>query len=419
MDMLCFQGITVGFPTGPHAAAGHANWVHWSAGDLRLDVVSRAMVFVPSGGQMHAKPLGCLLGAAAFRSASDGARTFEVETNDTMHSLVRMSFSSPRDEASFEAHARDAEVSCSKMHALGPVAEPFAFSGDDAFDCGLGGVLREHFRDRAPLIYSGAEIFGPEPNGDHGNEVLLGRGAAVVLDAQEHGRVGEYQLLFFSEEVSVPPQPLFRPWHIGPRTRLLRQQPAEDEYEPAVCFDFSPNGEPPLTLAFDDQVGGEAFLRDMRVRMRLVQLSLKTSRGRQVVGNLQGELAELQRRQWIPALRRMFFRIMFLCLCLVLAQTGLMLAADPKQPPLEAANAALHDFAGISARMLGQATALGRATCNAVSSDLVPTYELRRCIALPEGARDCLSALLPSSNRWMPRFTDFAQKFVDDGGALR
>lgn len=418
MDVRCFQAVTLGFRVGS-AGVGDA-WVHWSTGELRLDVVSRSMVFMPPGGQIHAKPLGCLLGAKAMFSQDGSARTFEVETNDSVHTLVQMSFNSFSDDASFEALARDAEVVCGKIRCGDPlsgVPEPFAFAQDDICESGLEAALRELHRGQAPLVYGGAEFYGPDLQGDAGSEVLLGRGAVVLLDFQESSRVGGYQLLFYSEDHCEPLQPLFRPWDIGPRTRVAKQGRTEDDYGPAVSFDFSPHGEAPLTLAFDDQADGEAFGRDMRVRIRLVSLSLRTFRGRQAVGDLRAELTEIGNQGWLRMLRRLVVRVVFLFLAMVLAQTVLLLSAEPSRPPFEVATSAFHESVSLGMGVVHSAGALGRAACEAVS-DAVPVDDLGRCVSQPEGVRRCIADLLPSGSStatgkswWTTEFPSPSEQF--------
>lgn len=390
MEMHCFQDVTVGFPAGGAGAQGA--WVHWSTGELRLDGVSRSMVFVPPG-QIHAKPFGCLLGARALVDGG-GGHTFEVETDDSMHALVRMSFASISDQSAFETLAREAEkLRCYSSQAN--TQEPFTFAKEDTFSSGLVAALRDRYRGQAPLVFGGAELYGPDPQGDAGSEVLLGRGAVVLLDVQESGRMGSYQLVFHSEDHCEPTQAFFRPWDIGPRTRLAKQMPAEDEFGPSVSFDFSPYGEAPLTLAFDDEEDGEAFGRDVRVRVRLVARTLKISRGRRAAGDLRAELTELEGRGWFRKSRRFLLRSMFLFLALVLAYTCLLLSAEPSRPPLEAAMAALQESASLVSGTLQRAAQLGQTVCEA-TSDMVPIEDLRRCVAQPDGVRQCLANLTPS-----------------------
>lgn len=61
------------------------------------------------------------------------------------------------------------------------------FGGNSSLEASrLESNLRLSLADRWPLIFTGAELYGPDPSGEVSSEVLLGRGAVVLLDPPEN-----------------------------------------------------------------------------------------------------------------------------------------------------------------------------------------------------------------------------------------
>lgn len=421
----------MGFPAG--ASAYHtkenwqnANWVLWSTGELRVDSASFALIFSPTGcGKLAAKPLGCLTGAAAVAGVEPSAPSaFVASTSDPVHGLVRLTFQSRGDEDAFGALAQAAELAGSgryesiagRRSTMCPSRAPSMGGGPR--DGGAAEMIACYVSERHPgswpVVFTGAELYGPDPRGDQGSEVLLGRGAMVLLDSQDMSRVGSYDLLFYEESsaeasLRVP---------IGPRTKLTRQPldvPSSagrlsvaarrlsfgggDGRGPGAgagsVFELSVPGGPGFVIAFDAEPDAAGFERDFCVRHRLVTLSLKTSRGSRAVGQLEDQLMDIRQRGVVATLQWLIVMLIKMLILATVLYGAMLYYNDPERPLLETAGAAVQDVADM-ASVVGVKAAEASALACGLLTRSVSVTSLEQCVALPDSAevRSCASALL-------------------------
>jgi len=440
--MRCFQGVIVDFPAG--AAAHHtkdnwqnANWVMWGQGELRIDSASFAMVFSPEGcSSLAAKPLGCLTSASIAASGEAGSlSSFIAATNDPVHALVRLNFQSLMDEEAFTVLAEAAKSSsCGRFPGcngsrrssmgMGRRSSVYAGVGCDSLPEAFKTQIYECHPDAWPLIYGAAELYGPDPQGDQGSEVLLGRGAVVLLDPQESARVGNYELIFYDEGY---PAPMVR-WAIGPRLRLdpvrdamagqldgrasiaprrLSSDRGGRMHAGAVptSFNLVVPGNPPTGLTFDTEADSAGFMRDLSVRQRLVAVSLKTSRGWRTVEELQDELSDMRRRGFIATIQRLVYQAVLLVAISWFIYACALYSHDLEQPPLDVAMTALGDASAAVSAFGAWVADIGSATCSLLVR-AVPAVDVQRCVALPEAAeaRACAAALVGAPPSWAAGF---------------
>lgn len=412
--MNAFKGVLLALPEGACDGFDWQNvkWFVLAVGELRVDPASFSLVFLP-GGPTTAKPLGCLLSAVPVAD-HNGGRAIVVKTNDSMHFMLRLGFQTPTDVENFLVLAQTAEAAGARRACPTPCRTPSRRtpgrgreSLSDRFTFGVG----EQHPGRTPLIYSGAELYGPDPftgQNSEGSEVLLGRGAVALVDPEADGqRVGSYELVFYEEDMSV----VFRSF-IGPRMRLSEQQ--EDELatgrltlasrismsRPGVarCFDLLLEGEPARAIAFDMQADAVGFQRDFEVRHRVVALALKASRGLGVADALRREMEEMRRNGPLFVLRRLLGQMLLLAVAVVLAQIAVLRLAQPERPMMDIAWSAVSD-AQASASAAGEALAVaGEALCT-MATRAVPASAVQRCASLPKGVgeeflRRCVMYLL-------------------------
>lgn len=356
--MQCFQGVTVGFPAGGRAPCAPeglgATWVAWSTGELRIDPASYSLCFVPSGAAGFVpKPLGCLLGASATPGEPGGPSTIVARTNDLIHGLVRLGFEGHADEEGFMKLARSAEAKRavarrSSRGLCGPAAD-FADGSEQ-----LAEIIMDRCAGAFPLIYGGAELYGPDPCGDGGGEVLLGRGAVVLLDPLEipgGDWTGTYDLLFYDETsgeptLRVPVCPRMKlsqqsdadshPGRLSapPRASMARRlssRPSVAGPSVAACFDFTVQGVNVSALTFDREDEANAFVRDVSVRLRLTRASLKAVHNMHSVGDLQGQLFNL-RSQGIFAFARRWAQRLFVVVLVYMLFYGCILYFNEERP---------------------------------------------------------------------------------------
>ena len=416
--MRCFQGVAVGFPTGPGAHnPAEQSWIHWCQGDLRIDAASLGIVFSPMGcNGLASKPLGCLTGTSVIPPEHPGGlSTFVATTNDPVHGLLRLNLQSLADEDAFVEMAEAANTSSSGRFPGGAGHRSSLASRCSSVCPGASGDnlseatrcrINEQFPGAWPLIHGVAELYGADPRGEPGSEVLLGRGAVVILDSQDATRVGTYELLFFDEGYA---DPLFRVL-ISPRLRITQLCPvsamggklsASQQRIQRRSFEVSAPGGGPWGLVFDLEDDAAAFSRDYLVRQRLVSLSLKTSRGWRTVDELKDEIAEMRRRglgamlwQWLQQAAFFIAISLFVYACVLFAD-------DPQQPLLGVVSTAIGDAISASFSITGfMADTIG-AICGSFSR-AVPVAELRRCVALPEAldVRSC-AARLSGGSVWL------------------
>lgn len=421
MDLRCFADVTIGFPAGAAARAkddwhqSSTNWVIWSTGELRFDAVSSALFFTPASNtrsHVTSKPLGCLLKAVPMSSTAPGeAQTYVVTTNDPVHSLVRMGFRSIADEQTFCALAKAAEAKCGnsffdggRRSSVGRASMASAEGPQDE----LTAHIRQNHPDKwlAP-VYSACELYGPDPRGDPGCEVLLGRGAVALLDPQDSRVVGTYELVFYDEGY---PDALMRV-PIGPRTRLTPQAQSEQmgrlsvasrrissrPIGAGVTYDFSAQGTDLYAFSFDDETTAASFARDLTVRQRLAALSLKASRGQQAMMGLQGEISSLQTGGFFAFLRQIFTRVLILVTFLILLHGVTLYLAEPDKPIPDIAQSALSDALTVSSWLLSMARDASATVCHSLARS-VAVADLERCTVLSSAeAKDCVIGLMAGS----------------------
>jgi len=411
--MQCFANVSVALPT--HGGMHHARetwsniaWIEWCTGELRVDRGSLIMVFSPGG--CGPKPLGCLVSATQADQL-----TVVASTNDSVHGLIRFSFLQVGDAMTFAAMVQPAETLSATCHRgtgsrrstmTASRRSSMPFRDDSALDA-LHAHLSHQFPGQLPMVFGGSELYGPDPHGDKGSEVLLGRGAAVIVDPINGCRVGVYELFFYEEGNE---QPCLR-LPIGPRTRLLRQ-PNEalsdrlsfvtqrvsfcsSDSRPAIAYTLSFPGVSGLTLAFDSETEAETFERDFAVRQRLVALSLKTSRGWRFADTLENELMELRRRGLLSMARRILLPALVLVVLLLFLNAAGLFLNNPHKSLLDITTQTLDD-AGATARYFGETAAEAGATTCGLFMQAISVPEVRHCAALPyaEDAHECIRRLV-------------------------
>lgn len=409
-----------------------ANWIMWSKCDLRIDTASFAIICSPTGnGNLTPKPFGCLTSATIVATGDSGLNTFIADTNDPVHGLIRLDFQSLTDEESFAALAQMAETSNSgrfpggggnggekrrSSMGMGRRSSIGLSRMGDSVSEALKAQIFERHPSVCPLVYSGAELYGPDPQGDQGSEVLLAHGAAVLLDSQESVRVGTYEMLFYDESYAAPMLRL----PVGPRMRLERQKEASPDVGgrlsmgtrrssiglsgraslgglngPSNFFNLVVPGGGPWGLSFDLEVDAAGFERDLLVRQRLVAVSLKTSRSWRTVEELQDELVEMRRRGFFATMRRLLFQAFIFISISFAVYVGVLYLREPERHPTEHAVAAVDDVGGAVLAAGAWAADFGMATCT-LFVRAIPAADLEKCVGMAEAqeARSCAAGLV-------------------------
>jgi hypothetical protein len=358
------------------------DWVTWSTGDLTVDADSFLLVFKSADGTVKAKVLGNLVRAS--RVAPDDDRTLAITTSDSLHKLWRFTFGSSTQGSDFVALAKVAEEKAAA--ALRSRSE--SQSGASSREAGtqLEADIRQKLSSRLPLVYGGAELYGPDPGGDGaGSEVLLGSGAFVLVDPpeEEEGRIGSYELLFYCEDegVRAPAKQIV----IG-RKMALRRSSCEADDAMAASFELpgSP-GVPTHTLAFDSANVGANFARDYRVRQRLMEMAVKNVKGARATSDLRGELEDLKNQglaQQVARKLRLLVLVFFIACSVRLA---MLYSEGPGRPPAAYAEVLMHDILSIGQTSREAAASIAKQACKLTVSAL-DTDDLKLCMA--EGATD-------------------------------
>jgi len=417
--MLCYQGVTIGLPSGggpPCSKDGSGvNWVAWSTGELRVDPVSYSLCFIPSGAQnFTAKPMGCILGVNVVPGPG-GSASIIAHTNDLIHSAIRLSFEYRADEEAFIQVAQTCEAKRSAVRPRRSSMEsrPVGWSG--AMDPNmedLADTIRQRCAGAWPLIYCGAELYGPDPNGDNGSEVLLGRGAVVLLDPLEQPGAelsSAYELLFYDETNGEPTLRV----PVGPTIQLSPQ--AEAEGHPgrlsaprismvgrmsmgasvAACFDFSVQGCSLSALTFDRDGEAQGFVRDLSVRMRLARTSLKTVREMHSVGDLQGQLFTMKRNSLAARAGRWALGLL-VCIIGLMLFNGCTLYFNDDKPLLEVIGQVIDDTAGVADVIAGTVRHVTAVVCHVTDGGrTVPVAAVEACAAMYSAvdAQTCIQEL--------------------------
>lgn len=414
-----FSGVACALPAKVRGSEAEEEWqeVDWnklSTGTVRVDAQSWLLTFTPSeaGGALNAKPLGCLTRAS---SVNQDERELVVSTSDSIHKLYRLIFVSSRDAQEFSAIARLAEAATARG-----VPEEFDDADDEEALATLEAEIWQRLDARwvggvignpaslwsslaPPLVYTGAELYGAQA----GVEVLIGRGALVLLDpslgqetpgSSTRGRVGSYELVFFGADQGA--RQALSSFTIGPKTSLRELCPdAGNDERPSVSFEFFSSGAagPKHTIVMDKTNTAASFARDLLVRKRLMDLASRTSKGLKATDEVRSELDEL-RRQSLSArlMRAVRFLVVLICFIAVV-RLALFYKAEPGRPPMEYTSKLLAEARGASTTLTFAAQGFGSKACELFGA-AVGIESVRSCAALvaPEDTRRCLRSLLES-----------------------
>lgn len=417
--MHCFLNVSVGFPAGPSAFQTKDNWIAWSTGELRVDETSFALIFSPTGcGRLAAKPFGCLMGATVLPSGEPSVPgAVMATTNDPVHGHVRFTFQSRGDEEAFGRLGQAAEVAIASRQQGGRrssfTTRP-SFGGyapDEGFAEMVTAQIVSRYPGSCPVVFTGVELYGAEPGGQ-GSEVLLGRGAVVLLDPLDTNCVGLYELFFFEDNTADPS--LRMP--IRPRTKLTRQPPdgpsggsrlssvvrrhtmvTRGSIAPCALtiFELSDPASQGFGLAFDTEADAVGFERDFAVRKRVVALSLKTSRGLSSLEALEDQILGLKRLGVVATLQWMVFGLIKLAALFILLDCVLLFLSDSNRPLDGIFSSAIQDMMSMTTLVFRKTFDVGGLTCGLFQRG-VSAVALERCVVLPESAdvRSCASSLL-------------------------
>jgi len=340
-----------------------------------------------------------------------GPPSIIANTNDMLHSILRLSFKNSQDVDNFMAVARAVEakrsVKRSRLSSFGPQADCMDTSMEQLAD-----VIRERCAGTAPIIYGGAELYGQEPGSVDGTEVLLGRGAMALVDPPETAGAewaGTYDLIFYDENTCEPTlrvpvgprmklSPQVEEVHPGrrsafPRVSMARRQSIDSPS--GVCFDFTYEGVGVSALTFDRDVDAQAFVRDLSVRLRLTRTSMKASREIQSVDTLQGQLYSMRRNSLAASAWRWTLGLI-VAICVVMLLHGCHLYFNEDYSVFDVPAQVLFSTAGVAEVLVGTARNFGTATCQAIEGGhTVPTQAVDSCAAMlfAPDALACIQAL--------------------------
>eukprot|EP00930_Biecheleria_cincta_P042389 TRINITY_DN29164_c0_g1_i1.p1 TRINITY_DN29164_c0_g1~~TRINITY_DN29164_c0_g1_i1.p1 ORF type:complete len:396 (-),score=77.83 TRINITY_DN29164_c0_g1_i1:33-1220(-) len=391
-----FKDVSISIPTKVRGAEAEEewqeiDWTTWTSGSLEVDSDSFLLTFKPSqGGAVKAKPLGGLIRATAVDGGEE-AKTLIATTTESCHRSLRLTFPSADDASRFRQVAQRAEAAheaSMKLKVTQGVSDALETSA------ALDRDIRAKLTGKWPIVFSGAELYGPDPNGPSTNEVLLGRGAAVLLDPPEDSRtVGNYELVFYGEDEGAD-KPLKR-IAVGPKM-LLERQADDDEDGPAVTFLLTGPSIPAHTICFDETEVACKFARDFRVRCRLLDISHKTVKGQKSAESLREEIAGMKQRSLAARCVRAVRSLMLLVTLAVFARAVMLYAQDTKKRhPREYLQDVSKDLRQVAKLSLtGVQTATAQVCEAAVGS--VSTESIRLCAeeANLSDMRHCLNSLI-------------------------
>jgi len=389
-----FNDVSISLPAkvrGPEAEEEwqEVDWVTWSTGTVTVDSESFLIVFKPTGaGSVKAKPLGNMIRAAAVGGTDE--KTLIVTTSESMHRTYRMTFPTSEEASEFSAIASRAEVAANDAAAR--TKETGDVESGDATR--LESEIRAHFVERCPLVFGGAELYGPDPNGEASSEVLLGRGVMMILDPQEDNkRVGSYELAFFSEDEGVDKPTLS--FAIAPEMTLSRQDADEEaDSDAPVTFVLQAPTMAAHSVCFEDQTTATSFSRDFKVRSKLMDLSLKTLRGRAVAQGLRGELTSLKQRSLASRIWTMLSWGLLIAVLMVAGRAVHLYSENSQRPPAEYVSVIGQDLANTALLSASTTTAVGAKVCG-ITFGTVDRDGLRQCTRATtvSGMRQCLDSL--------------------------
>jgi len=389
-----FSGVAVGLPSKVRGSEAEeewqeVDWQHLSSGEMSVEGDSFLLVFKPEG---KAKALGNLIRAGT----SEDERTLVVTTDDAITKLYRFTFSSVQGATDFLQLAGRAEAAFAATAHRGAEASAPGRANPRAAE--LAKAIQEKYVGQWPLVFGSMELYGPDPSsGGAGSEVLLGSGALVLLDPEdEPNRVGQYSLLFFGEDEGASHPVTSFP--IGPKMMLTRQKPdVEDCDGPAATFELVAGaGLPVHSIAFDEAATAAAFARDFRVRSRLMDVSLKTVKGKQATNQARDELKELRRQSLGARLRRYMTVLVVLFLFGIVARVGMLYAETSSQAPEMYVQQVTKDLGNIGQISHSVAMYAGTKVCS-LAVGAVAVVDLQKCIILKQAqVRECVAKLMPS-----------------------
>jgi len=370
------------------------DWVTWSTGELTVDADSFLLVFKPSaagggGGSVKAKPLGALVRSSPVQSQEGEGRTLVVTTSDALSNLYRLTFQSTRHAGDFSKLADQAEAAHDAAVASGGLTE--ATSAEAAAAAAeaasrLEATIRASLASSGapPLVFGGAELSGPDPSFPDGGEVLLGRGAVVILDPADEGHVGRYELLFYSED-EADGAAVWRS-ALGPKSTARRVQVEASADGPAASLQLRVREGEVHTLSFDDAPLADAFARDFRVRQRVMELASRTAKGAKAKNELLGEIEGMKRRSLGARVSQFFGLLIVVVVIAVVSRLAMLYSEDKGARPPAAYLQTLAQEAQTAVR-LSRALVwnIGAKACeNLVGA--IPAPSLQRCLAAGEAA---------------------------------
>mmetsp|Transcript_46439 Transcript_46439/g.108118 ORF Transcript_46439/g.108118 Transcript_46439/m.108118 type:complete len:396 (-) Transcript_46439:126-1313(-) len=359
------------------------DWAAWSKGELTVEGSSYLLIFKPHDGSkaMAAKPLGALIKASGIPPVEESL-TFVVSTSDSMHRTYRFAFESVPDTQKFQAIAKTAEAA--HKEASRQAAQAVNRNGFDDGSALLEAAVKEAFPSRWPLVYGGAEFFGPDPAGDAGSEVLLGHGVAVLLDPtveEASRRVGSYELIFYGEDDGVQKSVARIP--IGPKMALQQQKlDTKDEDGPAVAFDLKPSpAEQTRTITFEDAAVAATFRRDFSVRQRVMELASMSSKKQRQVESARDELEELRQKSLVASVMRILRVLLVVIVLAAIARASLLYQANKDMTPAQCAEALLEDVMNVAGNARATTVGVGSAACQLAFGSVPCTDEGKKCVA--------------------------------------
>lgn len=322
--MVVFERVTVALPTKVGAGSRDSDWTVLSTGTIRVDEDTKSITFTPVDGR--AKVLGCLVDAT---NLSDTRHSLSVTTDQTVQNHYRFSFESTHHAQGF-------------LRLVPAVPRPSSGGAGDESTAELERAVAGRLKSRrpSPIVLGGTELYGPDPGGQAGSEVLLGRGALLILDTCDGKTVGTYEMNFYT--IDDGPEKIVCRMPIGPKTSLKRSAPDGDPDGPATSFDLT-DANVKRVLTFDRAMVGDAFERDFNVRQRLMLMSLKVSKKQSAVDTVRGALAELQDKSVQKRLARLATAVVVLMLLVITAHVFIASRTQPGKPAMELVWIALSD----------------------------------------------------------------------------
>eukprot|EP00928_Gymnodinium_smaydae_P081935 TRINITY_DN65365_c0_g1_i1.p1 TRINITY_DN65365_c0_g1~~TRINITY_DN65365_c0_g1_i1.p1 ORF type:complete len:277 (-),score=46.12 TRINITY_DN65365_c0_g1_i1:120-950(-) len=220
--------------------------------------------------------------------------------------------------------------------------------------CDLALAVRRRLPGRRPLVLPAASFASADRGGlRFGSRPAWQTGAIALLDPEsDDGTVGAYELLYLplasGGDVADPVLRL----PLGPRGRVVRRSPQVAE--------FSPHGlsvDERYAVTFASSLAADAFVRDVSVRLRVMQLSWRQVRGNREAEDLADELELLRAR---GGLMRLVRRCVFLLLIVAFLRFAILVL---DRTPEDAASTVLQDAGDLASSATVLATQAGVALC--------------------------------------------------------